>query len=555
VSIDGSGGGYKNLPRVNYYSNYIEELDDILIISSSVIYKDNNYVTDATQDLRESFESGDYARLFVNNKYEEIRKVSSVSEHVLIFEGDAFENDITDVSVYKMLKRNLSDIGALGKINIIEGGDGYQVGEYLIFTGGSGYGANAEITEIHSGNSGIKTIQFNEVDNYVKGGEAYRTEKLPTITIDTAAGANAVLEVSEILGTGIQADIFTSRIGAISTLRVISYGYDYVEAPTISLRNADVFLKDVTEGQLFVSNTYVYQGNSNSDFSFRATVDFFNNDTNLLRIFNYKGEIDPTLEIFSDDLSVSANIVNYVYYGDGKARATANFENGLIRYPGIYLNSDGQPSSDKKLQDGEKYHNFSYVISTKNDYVKFKKSVKEVVHPLGTKIFVQRTQDNIDDIANLNISLENSREKILANTFNISNGSNNMVATGISPDLTSVNVGDILILNDLLKPIEGTVNVSSSSNVVVGTDTNFINDLYDGALIYISSGNTENVIVTNSSILITENVINVTSTEETINLIFNDYKVVTFANSDMILVDSPFTTTSEFVTTIIRKVE
>jgi hypothetical protein len=555
ISIDGSGGGYKNLPIVNYYSNYLEELDDIVIITSCAIFKDNNFVTDTSQDLRLSFESGDYVKLFVRNKYEEIRKVFSVSEHVLTFEGAAFENDITDVTVYKVLKRNLSDIGALGKINIIEGGDGYQVGEYLIFTGGSGYGANAEITEVHSGNSGIKTIQFNDVENYVKGGEAYRNDKLPTVTIDTVSGANAVLQVSEVLGTGIDADIFTSRIGAISTLRVLSYGYDYTEAPTISLRNADLVLSNVTEGRLFVSNTNIYQGNSNTDFSFRATVDSFNNDTNLLRVFNYRGELDSTIEIFSDDGIVTANVSSFVFYGDGKARATANFENGLIRYPGVYLNTDGQPSSDKKLQDGKKYHNFSYIISTQNDYVKFKKSVKEVVHPLGTKIFVQRTQDNIDDIANLNIVLENTTENTLANTFNISNGSNNMVATGLSPDLSSVNVGDVLILTNLLKPIEGTVNVSSSSNVVVGTDTNFINDLYDGALIYISSGNTENVIVTNSSILITENVINLTSTDETINLVFNDYKVVTFANSDMILVDTPFTTTSEYVTTIIRKVE
>ncbi len=64
-----------------------------------------------------------------------------------------------------------------------------------------------------------------------------------------------------------------------------------------------------------------------------------------------------------------------------RAKATAVFENGLIRYPGIYLNNDGQPSSDQKLQDDKKYHNYSYVINTTNDYYK-PNSFVGVIHEL-----------------------------------------------------------------------------------------------------------------------------------------------------------------------------
>ncbi len=90
-----------------------------------------------------------------------------------------------------------------------------------------------------------------------------------------------------------------------------------------------------------------------------------------MRIYNYRGSFNVASRIISNDNTVSANVVAVSYYGDGKAKATAGFENGLIRYPGIYLNEDGQLSADKKLQDSKKYHNFSYVINTENDYVKF----------------------------------------------------------------------------------------------------------------------------------------------------------------------------------------
>ena len=92
-----------------------------------------------------------------------------------------------------------------------------------------------------------------------------------------------------------------------------------------------------------------------------------------MRVFDYRGTLDITKALHSDDGIVSANVTSQLFYGDGRAKATATFENGLIRYPGVYLNSDGQPSSDKKIQDSEKYHNFSYLISSQTDYAKFKK--------------------------------------------------------------------------------------------------------------------------------------------------------------------------------------
>ncbi len=558
IVTDGSGGGYRTTPTPNFYSFYLESENDISVISSTSIVASTNVLRDESQDLTSTFEAGDYIRLFVTGRFEEIRVIDSVTSNTITVTGAPFQNDISNVRVYKILRRPLNDVGALGRIVIENGGDGYNVGEYLVFTGGTGYGANAVITEVHVANNGIKTVEFNDDGSIIKGGEGYKQDRLPTITVNTASGANASLYVSEILGKGVDVDLFTSRIGAISTLRVVSYGYDYVEAPTISLRNADLTVANVTEGLLFVSNTTIYQGESNANTTFSATVEKYTQSSGLLRVFNYRGTLNVQQQIISDtDPVVTANVNSTVFYGDGKARATAKFENGLIRYPGIYLNTDGQVSSDKKLQDGTKYHNYSYIIKTENDYAKFKKTLNEVVHPIGMKAFVTRIDTNEETAANVQIETMNLIRFTLANTVNVVADSNTIIGVGANPDFANtINVGDMIIVTDLTRFANGTVNVTNSSNVITGTNTTFINDIQDGDLIYISSGNTETVtFVTNASSLITQNTISVTDTDLTINLIYDEIKTVTSVNSNTIFVDSTFTTSGVLKTAILQKVE
>lgn len=491
ITVDSSGGGYRSKPEIDIYSLYMEELDDTLIINSTVAVKDTNILMDESQDLTLSFEPGESVRLFLKNRFEDVRKIANVSSNTITF-LEPFQNNIDNLSVYKINRRKLNDVGSLGRIQIVNGGSGYAVGEYLTFSSnGRGYGANANVSSVHAGNNGIKTITFNESSSYIRGGEGYTMQDLPTVNVSTTSGSGAILKVTEILGEGVQKDVSTSRIGSISTIRVISYGYDYVSAPLISLRNADILLNNVTEGQIYIANSKVYQGATNTTATWTAFVDKYITSNNFLRIYNYKGTFDSALPIKSDDDLVTGNVITYSAYGDGRAKATAVFENGLIRYPGIYLNNDGQPSSDQKLQDDKKYHNYSYVINTTNDYYKFKKTLQEVAHPTGTKSFVTRIDTHTKDVFNQNASIIYLTQEYHSNTFNVSNGSNNIVSTSLTPNVSSqVSIGDFIVLKNVFKTIVGTANITSSSNVITGNGTNFINDLVDGQTIYLSSGNT-----------------------------------------------------------------
>jgi hypothetical protein len=555
VSIIGSGGGYRTRPDVEIYSLYNEENDDVLVISSSNIVKGTNFINDFSQDLSLSFETGDYVRIFLNQRFEDIRVVSSVDSNSIYFSSN-FENNISGISVYKVLRNNLYNLGSLGRFEIIEGGENYEVGEYLVFSGGSGYGANAQISEVHSSNNGIKSVEFLQTNDYVIGGEGYTENNLPNISVNTVAGSNAVVNVTEVCGNGEQLSLTTSRIGSISSLRVTSFGYDYVGAPQISLRNADLVVSNVTTGLVFVSNTRIYQGSSNSLASFSAFVDTYNADTGFLRVFDYTGTINNSLLIKSDDDTVDAKLLSSTFYGDGKAKATASFENGLIRYPGLYLNTDGHLSEDRKIQDGVKYHNFSYVINTTKDYDTFKTTLDNIVHPIGTRTFVNKIYSHYS-IFNNDIQNIIYKEEIYGDTFNISYSSNNMVSTNASANLSaSISVGDVVILEDLEILLEGTSNTISDSNVIVGLSTNFLNQLQDGDLIVISTGNTEIVTsVESNTSIITQNTIGVSSNGSTINLIYNDTKTVTFVNANTILVNSNFESGGNNIVVIHRKVE
>ena len=551
LSAVSSGGGYSSRPDIEIYSLYNEDLDDELVISSSFVTRKTNVIRDSTQDLTQFLEKGDIIRLFVKNRFEQVETVQEVTSNTITI-GSSFETNINNLQVYKVHRRNLVQLGSLGRIKILNGGSNYNVGNYLIFTAnGRGYGANAQVTQVHAGNNGIKAVEFNESSAYVRGGEGYTSAEFPIITVSSANGSNAQLVVSEILGDGEKVDISTSRIGAVSKIKVISYGYDYTSAPIVSLRNADLYLSNVTQGLLFTSNSKVYQGTSNTSTTFEAYFDKYVSGNSHIRIFNYIGTFDDTKQLKSFDNTISGDVFDYVFFGNGKAKANAKFENGLIRYPGIYLNEDGQPSSEKRFQDSNKYHNFSYVINTENDYKKFSKTLSDVLHPTGTKSFVTRIKKFENDVASLVITSNNFITTPLSNTFNVFVGTGIAVVTGSGANVnlaSSIAVGDTIVFRNLLKTLNGTVSYVSGSNTITGNGTNFINDIYDGQLIRLVSGNSEVVAyVTNANSIITQNTLTSTVSNGTISLYYDEVDTVTFVNANTIFVSTIFPSNGSFV--------
>ena len=79
-----------------------------------------------------------------------------------------------------------------------------------------------------------------------------------------------------------------------------------------------------------------------------------------------------------------------------KAEAVPVFDT-TAKYPGYFLNSDGQFSSGKRIQDGYYYQQYSYVIKSEESRDKYESIVKRLVHPAGFTFFSEVTTESLID--------------------------------------------------------------------------------------------------------------------------------------------------------------
>jgi len=320
----------------------------------------------------------------------------------------------------------LSSLGILGPIVIQTPGTGYANGDMIVFSDGLGVGANANIS-VNTGGS-ITSVQYwyqnayGQVVTYPKGGMGYTKNKLPTLSIlksdgTPSGGSNAELYVSGILGDSAELEGIPDErgIGAITSFTIENYGEDYISAPLISLRVRDLIVKNVTVSNLVKTDEIIYQGTDLDNSVFRANVSslsLLEEDGNpleskyTLRVYNYTSNTKTNLKLnVTDRISGAQNIyldlvttydtfddsgspifVDGVRtYGNGAARATAKFLNGLIVGQGQYLNDDGFPSSFQVLEN-EDYNSFSYQLVVQKSFDAYKEVLFGLLHPSGTKV-------------------------------------------------------------------------------------------------------------------------------------------------------------------------
>jgi hypothetical protein len=332
--------------------------------------------------------------------------------------GISAENQISVAAIstyptdYYATPGNLGSLGILAPIQIANGGDGYAVNDTIVFTGGSGYGAYANVTNI-SGNGSITSVEYVLGEgSYSQGGMGYRLDALPTITVNTSGGANAALYVDGVLGQGADFGLTTDRIGSITTISTTYPGEDYIAAPSVSLRVQDIVVSNTNFSQLLQTGNTIYQGASLTSATYLAYIDsIVQIESNLvqeqakfrLRVYNYNTTPDPIEKLKIPNQSMVLDIVNAPYpenyfyigspqftngiktYGDGTAKATATFLNGLTFSQGQYLDSRGQPSAFSILQD-DKNNRFTYQITVEKEIAKYREALLGLIHPTGTQV-------------------------------------------------------------------------------------------------------------------------------------------------------------------------
>jgi hypothetical protein len=313
---------------------------------------------------------------------------------------------------------NLKYLGILAPIEIIDGGTGYRANDTIVISGGSGYGALANVVSVDPSTNAITSVAYvypvsDTPHKFSLGGMGYRRDSLPTLSVNSAnvLASNASLRVTGILGDGARFTAITDRAGSITTINISNYGEDYISAPSVSIKVQDIIVNNVNLNSVPQQGDIVYQGSSLETSSFSAKIDSLTLVAGSgipelskyrLRVYNYTAVANNTLgplivdsksaNMYMDNTYVPAQPdprynqdTGVLIYGDGTAKATAKFLNGLVIGQGQYLDTTGQPSSFDVLQN-ENYNDFTYEITVEKEIEKYRKMLLDLLHPTGLKV-------------------------------------------------------------------------------------------------------------------------------------------------------------------------
>lgn len=405
------------------------------------------------------------------------------------FEPNITTNNILNYRLFLDFRGSVKDSGRIGVIEILNGGSGYHATDTLDIVG-TGYGAKAAITVL-----GGKIVDLALIDR----GEGYYGN--PTIVVKNTSGglSNGTGATFRVTGLSDGETLATevTALGAIQSFNIINRGYDYVATPEVSIKVADIYSDNIYSDPGIVatisSGTSLWQGaNNNAEATFTATIDeiykLTGSNSAIIRVFNYSGTMNVgqpvyintssqnvTVNIVSQNATISFKGINpaverpYPYfYGDGLAKANAEFLNGLIKYNGFYLNTDGHLSSDKRIQDGEYYHNFSYEIQSEKSLNDYKETIDRVAHPAGMQLwskYLLRNEIDESVATSSNVHYSNTAQHTTCNA-----AFNSTIVYGNNSDFANTaNVGDLIVINS------GNSTVFYEFTKII-TDVNAVND-------------------------------------------------------------------------------
>ena len=151
--------------------------------------------------------------------------------------------------------------------------------------------------------------------------------------------------------------------------------------------------------------------------------------------------------------------------GDGTANAVPTVVTGAYSYPGRYINDDGHISAYNFLEDRDYYQNFSYVVKVDETINKYRKTIKDLIHPVGMKMFGEYlTVDDQNTYVNANVSVDFSEATFVDSYYQVQD----YITGTLSPTKISAN------LNPEIINANYTVDNANQSGSFIATGNNYV---------------------------------------------------------------------------------
>lgn len=417
--------------------------------------------------------------------------------------------------------------GNISGMFVVNGGAGFQVNNSILVTGGGGSGATANVLTVDtSGNThpnsynvmyttiaALANVSLNSANFAVNSSAVTSNSNANTSIVNTAlfftyANTGPIASVlllnpgENYVSTPNTSAVANTRILALGTLgrmRIVNGGLNYQANNQIEFINnigsfgsgakANVLSVAangmITDVRFIASDIAGYpvggMGYTQTNLPTANVISATGNGA-IITVTTILGDGEIINSVNSGTSSIgaiaglsivnrgsnyeTAPTLNLRSIGDGTAQAVATIITGTFSYPGRYLNDDGHLSSYNFLQDRDYYQDFSYVVKARQSIEKYRKALKDLIHPAGLNLFGEYLF--VDDGANLNVSVSRADEEYntkitYAGTYS-ANG--NSLTTFINVSIQNAN----------------TVNLSNIGNVYVqfltGDTANLVNTVY-----------------------------------------------------------------------------
>src|SRR5210317_598586 len=287
--------------------------------------------------------------------------------------------------------------GSLTNYYIDNGGSGYQIGDYIVFTNTNtgGGSARAKVSVVNGGFTQEESTSTEEdhlvLEDETTRGDPYTGNKIVQesgtgsgdITdiriID--AGSNylslPIVTVDDTNGSGASVFTYGSEIGRVLGLKIVEPGAEYQQSPSppsLTLRKK-VLVLDLS-GSFSTSETV--SGIASDSTAVTATVVSFDTDRNILTLSDATGVFAYTSTITGTTSGATATVkITDLATATSTVGATANTA-------GAFINQDGHVSeTTMRIQDSLYYQDFSYVIKVGRTINDWRDSFKKTMHSSG----------------------------------------------------------------------------------------------------------------------------------------------------------------------------
>ena len=288
---------------------------------------------------------------------------------------------------------DISSFGSLGKLEIVNSGENYNIGDEIQFINHSenyGYGAFAEITETDNA-GGIKNVEF--VPDKISG-TANVTANSVVVT-----GSGTFFNVQLSVGNTIRINNEVKTVVQISSNTSLNVNTNFVS--TSFNKHIRLYGINLLGGQGYEQDklpTTTINSSSGSNGQIEVVCIMGSGDEYSTIYENTAfGAIEEITIINHGEKIITIPEIDLSDFGDGKAIAVPELIKTFEIYPGNWINNDSKLSSyDIRLQNRDYYNKYSYVLSSSIQFVKYKEIVKNLLHPSGLKIYSElKKEENI----------------------------------------------------------------------------------------------------------------------------------------------------------------